>query len=106
MPSSNAGLPGRGMIGAAICAAALLLGIGTAAADQGKGTKDMSAALDTVTFGAGCFWCVEAVFQNLDGVKSVVSGYSGGNVPDPSYEDVCTGTTGHAEVCQITYDPK
>ena len=61
--------------------------------------------LDTITFGAGCFWCVEAVFQQLKGVYSVESGYSGGHVKNPSYKEVCTGTTGHAEVCQITYDP-
>lgn len=60
---------------------------------------------DTATFGAGCFWCVEAVFQRLDGVISVTSGYSGGSVENPSYQQVCTGTTGHAEVCQIVYNP-
>ena len=60
--------------------------------------------LDTATFGAGCFWCVEAIFQQLDGVKSVASGYSGGAVKNPSYKDVCSGLTGHAEVCQIVYD--
>src|SRR4051812_7649167 len=59
-----------------------------------------------ITFGAGCFWCVEAVFQNLDGVLKVESGYSGGTVKNPTYREVCTGTTGHAEVCQVTYDPK
>lgn len=57
------------------------------------------------TFGAGCFWCVEAVFQRLDGVLSVQSGYSGGTVPNPSYREVCNETTGHAEVAQIQYDP-
>jgi peptide-methionine (S)-S-oxide reductase len=61
--------------------------------------------LATATFGEGCFWCSEAVFQNLKGVKSVVSGFSGGAVENPSYEDVCTGRTGHAEVSQVTYDP-
>lgn len=65
-----------------------------------------SAALDTATFGAGCFWCVEAVFQRLEGVEKVVSGYTGGNNPNPTYKQVCTGETGHAEVCQITYNPK
>ncbi len=64
----------------------------------------MQNSLDTVTFGAGCFWCVEAVFQQLNGVHSVRSGYAGGKVRNPSYKEVCTGTTGHAEVCQITYD--
>ncbi len=61
--------------------------------------------LAIATFGEGCFWCSEAVFQNLKGVKSVASGYSGGAVENPTYEDVCTGRTGHAEVIQVTYDP-
>lgn len=64
-----------------------------------------SDSLETATFGAGCFWCVEAVFQRLDGVESVKSGYSGGHVDHPSYRQVCEGTTGHAEVIQITFDP-
>ena len=66
------------------------------------GTK---TGYDTATFGQGCFWCAEAIFESLEGVKSVTSGFSGGNVKDPSYEQVCTGTTGHAEVIQIVYDP-
>lgn len=57
------------------------------------------------TFGAGCFWCVEAIFQRVEGVDTVVSGYAGGHVKNPSYKEVCQGTTGHAEVCQLTYDP-
>jgi peptide-methionine (S)-S-oxide reductase len=57
------------------------------------------------TFGAGCFWCVEAVFQRLEGVESAVSGYSGGSVDNPTYRQVCTGETGHAEACQITFNP-
>jgi peptide-methionine (S)-S-oxide reductase len=61
---------------------------------------------DTATFGAGCFWCVEAQFQLLQGVISVASGYSGGTVKNPAYREVCNGTTGHAEVCQVIYDPK
>jgi peptide-methionine (S)-S-oxide reductase len=60
---------------------------------------------DTATFGTGCFWCTEAVFEQLKGVVSVASGYSGGTVKNPSYYDVCTGTTGHAESVQIIYDP-
>ncbi|MBN1145158.1 MAG: peptide-methionine (S)-S-oxide reductase MsrA [Bacteroidales bacterium] len=60
---------------------------------------------DTITLGAGCFWCVEAIFQQLKGVHSVESGYSGGHVVNPTYKEVCTGTTNHAEVCQVTYDP-
>jgi peptide methionine sulfoxide reductase msrA/msrB len=62
--------------------------------------------LEKATFGAGCFWCVEAVFQEVKGVRSVVSGYSGGAVKDPSYRQVVTGRTGHAEAVQITFDPK
>jgi peptide-methionine (S)-S-oxide reductase len=57
------------------------------------------------TFGGGCFWCTEAVFQELNGVEKVVSGYSGGHVENPTYKQVCDGDTGHAEVIQITYDP-
>lgn len=64
-----------------------------------------SSTMDTATFGAGCFWCVEAIFQQLDGVTNVVSGYAGGHVKNPNYSQVCTGETGHAEVCLITYDP-
>jgi peptide-methionine (S)-S-oxide reductase len=62
--------------------------------------------LDTALFGAGCFWCVEAMFQRLDGVVKVESGYAGGHALNPTYKEVCTGTTGHAEVCRITFDPK
>jgi peptide-methionine (S)-S-oxide reductase len=60
---------------------------------------------DTATFGAGCFWCVEAVFERLPGVVSVTAGYTGGHRVNPTYEQVCTGTTGHAEVAQIVFDP-
>jgi len=60
---------------------------------------------EKATFGGGCFWCVEAVFEGLEGVRSVVSGYAGGTKENPTYEDVCSGTTGHAEVVQITFDP-
>jgi len=61
--------------------------------------------MEKATFGAGCFWCVEAVFERLNGVQSVVAGYAGGTKANPTYEEVCTGATGHAEVAQITYDP-
>jgi peptide-methionine (S)-S-oxide reductase len=64
------------------------------------------AGMAKATFGNGCFWCTEAVFQQLKGVHSVVSGYSGGSVKNPSYDQVCAGTTGHAEAIQINYDPK
>ena len=63
------------------------------------------AGSKTVVFAGGCFWCTEAIFNELKGVKKVVSGYSGGKVANPTYEQVCTGQTGHAECTQITYDP-
>jgi peptide-methionine (S)-S-oxide reductase len=69
-------------------------------------TKTDNTGYDTATFGAGCFWCVEALFQELKGVKSVTSGYSGGSVKNPTYKEVCSGETGAAEVAQIVYDPK
>lgn len=61
-------------------------------------------SLETITLGAGCFWCVEALFEQLDGVHSAVSGYMGGHIKNPGYREVCTGRTGHAEVVQVTYD--
>jgi peptide-methionine (S)-S-oxide reductase len=61
---------------------------------------------EVATFGSGCFWCTEAVFQQIKGVKKVESGYSGGWVKNPSYDDICTGRTGHAEVVRVTFDPK
>jgi len=64
-----------------------------------------SNKVDTATFGGGCFWCVEAVYVELKGVASVMPGYSGGARPNPTYEQVCSGGTGHAEVIQVTYDP-
>jgi peptide-methionine (S)-S-oxide reductase len=93
---------------------ALLACLGTAARGE---EKAMNAATDPtnpatgqsveiVTLGGGCFWCLEAVFLQVKGVRSVESGYSGGNDIDPSYEEVCSGTTGHAEVVQVTFDPK
>lgn len=65
----------------------------------------MAEAHQQATLGGGCFWCLEAVFEQLRGVERIVSGYAGGDVPDPTYEQVCGGTTGHAEVVQITFDP-
>ena len=62
--------------------------------------------LEKATLGAGCFWCVEAVFQRLKGVTKVESGYTGGKTKNPTYKEICTGTTGHAEVAQVTFDPK
>jgi peptide-methionine (S)-S-oxide reductase len=65
-----------------------------------------AGAMEVATLGGGCFWCLEAVYERIEGVKQVVSGYAGGTKANPTYEQVCTGTTGHAEVVQITYDPR
>lgn len=69
-------------------------------------TNVNTAGTEKATFGTGCFWCTEAVLESLDGVKKVVSGYSGGHDPNPTYKAVCTGETGHAECVEVTYDPK
>lgn len=68
-------------------------------------TDSDTNTFEIASFGAGCFWCVEAVFESLDGVHAVESGYMGGEVKDPTYREICTGTTGHAEITQITFDP-
>jgi peptide-methionine (S)-S-oxide reductase len=68
-------------------------------------TNSLNKVTDTATFGAGCFWCTEAVFSQLEGVISVMPGYSGGKTRNPSYREVCSGLTGHAEVAQIVFDP-
>jgi len=68
-------------------------------------TGNAPAVVETATLGGGCFWCVEAVYQELEGVVSVTSGYAGGTVDNPSYEQICSGKTGHAEVAQIQFDP-
>src|SRR5215471_16683299 len=65
----------------------------------------MSQHRETATFGGGCFWCLEAVFEQLRGVQKVESGYAGGHIPNPTYPQVCTGATSHAEVVQVTFDP-
>ncbi|MEY1638091.1 peptide-methionine (S)-S-oxide reductase MsrA [Tenuifilum osseticum] len=70
-----------------------------------KPVETMSAKTETVTLGAGCFWCVEAIFSRVNGVVKVESGYSGGHVVNPTYQEVCTGNTGHAEVVQVTFNP-
>jgi len=73
---------------------------------QHMNEQNLSALkLDTATFGCGCFWCSEAIFRRLKGVEKVVSGYSGGTIPNPTYEQVCSDTTAYVEVCQITYNP-
>lgn len=74
--------------------------------ENGKEAKDKEMKLETATFAGGCFWCTEAVFLALEGVDSVLPGYMGGDIDKPTYEQVCTGTTGHAEVIQIKFDPE
>ena len=69
-------------------------------------TPEAPETTETATLAAGCFWCTEAVFEAIDGVTAVTSGYIGGQVPDPTYKQVCSGATGHAEATQITFDPK
>ncbi len=78
----------------------------TDASKTDASNKPKKPTTELATFGGGCFWCTEAVFERIPGVKSVTSGYSGGNVPNPTYEMVCTGETGHAEVVQIEFDPE
>jgi peptide-methionine (S)-S-oxide reductase len=77
-----------------------------AAIAQTNNQKKMNDELQVATLGSGCFWCTEAFFLKLKGVESVVSGYSGGKVKNPTYKEICTGTTGHAEVIQVTFNPK
>lgn len=74
-------------------------------ASKAAGGDKPAGKLELATFGSGCFWCTEAVFEQVKGVEKVVSGYSGGSVPNPTYKQVCTGLTGHAEVVQLSFDP-
>jgi len=88
---------GAGLVGTILLATTQTGGISMA--------NDAAPTLAKATFAGGCFWCTEAVFEQIDGVKGVVSGYIGGEVPNPTYKDVCTGLTGHAEAVEIEYDP-
>jgi peptide-methionine (S)-S-oxide reductase len=85
---------------------ALLLGSSGAGLAQTKTMNTTSTHTETATLGGGCFWCTEAIFQMLPGVKSVTSGYAGGTKANPTYKEVCSGQTGHAEVIQIEFDPQ
>ena len=67
---------------------------------------EKQSEIETATFGSGCFWCTEAIFLNVEGVTKVESGYTGGKVKNPTYKEVCSGLTGHAEVIQLEFDPK
>jgi len=106
----------RAMTGAVLALSALIF-LSTSARGQQDSAEaatapsessptDVEKNLETATFGSGCFWCTEAIFLQLKGVDSVVSGYSGGRLPNPKYEQVITGLTGHAEVVQIKFDPQ
>jgi peptide-methionine (S)-S-oxide reductase len=95
------------MKGKHIFIAVILFSLMISQDNYGRDISSRNASKEEIaTFGAGCFWCVEAIFQNLAGVKKVVSGYSGGEVENPTYEQVCHGNTGYAEVVQIYYDPE
>jgi peptide-methionine (S)-S-oxide reductase len=91
----------------------LILMSGSSCAQKSESNEKQKAketpikpGMETATFGSGCFWCTEAIFLNVDGVVRVESGYTGGTVKNPTYREVCSGLTGHAEVIQLTYDPK
>ncbi len=88
----------------AVCAQSVISADSKSMKDQPASEK--SSETQRITFGGGCFWCMEAVFQRLKGVKTVASGFAGGEAPNPTYREVCTGETGHAEVVQLTFDPK
>lgn len=81
-------------------------GTGREGIGDGSGPAPDERPLETAVFGGGCFWCLEAVFRRIEGVERVDSGYAGGHVPDPGYREVCAGTTGHAEVTRIRFDPE
>ena len=87
------------------CFLGLITGAQNTSSIKNNNKPMASSALDTATFGTGCFWCTEAIFQQLKGVEKVTSGYSGGTVPNPTYEQVCSKTTGHAECLNIIYNP-
>jgi len=90
---------------AIVCLALLVIGMVTARA-QVKTMENQGQQTEVATLGGGCFWCTEAIYQMLPGVKSVASGYAGGITENPTYKEVCSGDTGHAEVIQVEFDPK
>ncbi len=117
LKSSSKALPTLTILAAVVLLGAIFIMSSpsvTSHAKEGSATKapagDLAAPdnakLEQATFGGGCFWCTEAVYQELQGVFNVTSGYSGGKKPNPTYEEICTGLTGHAEVIQVEYDPK
>jgi peptide-methionine (S)-S-oxide reductase len=106
LPEPGFGLPGPfGFRILGLGLTVLLVAGALPAVAQTNAMNHSGHPLEAATFGGGCFWCTEAVFQMLPGVKSVTSGYAGGTTPNPTYKQVCEGNTGHAEVIQIKYDP-
>src|SRR5262245_53263295 len=103
MPDKISVLCMAGAVAALVIAGLYMVRVGQSE-PVAKADTDEPPGLETATFGSGCFWCTEAVFLQLKGVYSVVSGYSGGQVVNPTYEQVCGGATGHAEVVQIKFD--
>ena len=95
-----------GLLAALICAVSAADPATPAAGKSSSAMNKIPEGAEIITLGAGCFWCTEAIFQQIPGVISVKPGYMGGHTKNPTYEAVCTGTTGHAEVAQIVYDPK
>jgi peptide-methionine (S)-S-oxide reductase len=89
-----------------VLVASVFNGHASAQQNPGKKMKDERTGTEIATFGSGCFWCTEAIFLNVDGVTKVESGYSGGKVKNPTYKEVCSGLTGHAEVIQLEFDPQ
>lgn len=96
----------RSGLAAALVALAMTANAADKPSPTSMKTDTTSSSLETATFGTGCFWCSEAVIQRVPGVKKVTSGYMGGSVTNPTYEQVCSGRTGHAEVIQVQFDPK
>lgn len=98
-------MPNRSTILALLLTVTTLYGESAMPNEEPTAPKHRVVSSEIATLGGGCFWCIEAVFEQQDGVLDVNSGYMGGKIPDPSYRQVCSGTSGHAEVCRITYDP-
>lgn len=91
---------------AALLVCVLIAGLSFASAELNEDSSKTNEIMEKATFGNGCFWCTEAVFQRLEGVTEVVSGFAGGHTENPGYQQVITGETGHAEVVQVTFDPE
>ncbi|MEY2407916.1 MAG: peptide-methionine (S)-S-oxide reductase [Verrucomicrobiota bacterium] len=96
----------KSLLSRSMTLALLFAGLSTTFAQKMNTSDPKTNATQLATFGGGCFWCIEAVFERLDGVKSVTSGYAGGQAPNPTYEQVCSGKSGHAEVAQIEFDSR